>query len=56
MLIHCRQFELYFATVVHCVVHCVCFEHVRSAGADACGVADAIGGDTSRLVGVCVRL
>ena len=34
----------------------VCCEHVRSVGADACGVADAVGGDTTRLAGVCLVL
>ena len=43
------------AIVVHwlCTV-VVCCEHVRSAGADACRVAYAIGGDTTRLAGVCL--
>ena len=32
----------------------VCCEHVRSVGANAYGVAEAIGGDTTRLAGVCL--
>ena len=37
------------ATVVHCVVHCVCVLCTCEVG-----VANARGGDTTRLAGVCL--